>query len=310
MKKSIFFLILFFVTKIAFSQTIQTIINEKNCSFAVILQDKDNSYISTVLYSPNNQKPQIGFEGGGIWTVSNQYEEDDKYIFIKIINRWIGNEELEENDKRNIFIYNCILEKEKLINELSKGKSGFRPYEYHLKKESMYLSFLAEDNNGTIAKKPIYTKLNAKLRKEPSNNSQILQTFSLGVPEVELQDIVLSKNEQTYLLVEIDKLKGYLSFDEIQDNWSIKINRLKFSFNNKLTVKENLKLREEENQKSKVLEVLSNDTVVRIIGIGKEEKIDNIDSNWVKVEILQGKNKEGKDISPGIIGWCYGGYLK
>ena len=120
MKKSIFFLILFFVTQIAFSQTIQTIINEKNCSFAVILQDKDNSYISTVLYSPNNQKPQIGFEGGGIWTVSNQYEEDDKYIFIKIINRWIGNEELEENDKRNISSISSMSMSEDVIYNVSK----------------------------------------------------------------------------------------------------------------------------------------------------------------------------------------------
>jgi len=310
MKKNIFILIIFFVTQIAFSQTIQSIINKKNCSFAIILRDTDKAYISTVLYSPNTLKPQIGYEGGGIWTIANQYEEDEKYLFIKIINRWIGNEELDETDKRKIFIYNCILEKDILINELSKAQSDFISYKYFLKKESLYISFFAEDINGTIAKKPIYTKLNAQLRKEPHNNSQILQNFSSGVPEIELQDIVLSRNEQIYLLVGIDELQGYLSFDEIQDNWTIKLNRLKFSFNNQLTVKENLKLREEENLKSKVLEVLSNDTVVRIIGIGKEEKIDNIESNWVKVEILQGKNKEGKDISPGIIGWCYGGYLK
>ena len=313
MKKYIFVILLLFVTPIAFSQTIQSIVKKKNCSFAVILRNNEGTYISTILYSPDTQKPQIGFEGGGIWTVANQYEENEKYLFIKIINRWIGLEEDNENEKRKIFIYNCILNKEDLINVLSKEKSkksNFISHEYHLDKESMYISFVAEDVDGSIFKKQIYTKLDSKLKKEPDNKSQIIKTFSSGVPEIGIKDIVLSKDEQVYLFVEIDGINGYLSFAEIQNKWTIKTNKLQFSFNNQLNVIENLKLRENENLSSNVLVVMAENTKVKIIGIGNEDKIDGIKSNWVKVEVIEGKDNNGKDISPFTTGWCYGGYLK
>ena len=37
----------------------------------------------------------------------------------------------------------------------------------------------------------------------------------------------------------------------------------------------------------------------------KEEKV------WVKVEVQAGaKDRDGKPIKAGTVGWCYGGYLK
>ena len=52
-------------------------------------------------------------------------------------------------------------------------------------------------------------------------------------------------------------------------------------------------------------------TKVKILELGKAETIDGINSNWVKVEVQNGaKDRDGKPIKAGTVGWCYGGYLK
>ena len=81
--------------------------------------------------------------------------------------------------------------------------------------------------------------------------------------------------------------------------------------NKTMTVTENLKLRSGEATTTQVLTVMSAGTKVKILELGKSETIDSINSYWVKVEVQAGaKDKEGKDIKKGIVGWCYGGYLK
>ena len=43
----------------------------------------------------------------------------------------------------------------------------------------------------------------------------------------------------------------------------------------------------------------------------KAENIDGISSNWVKVEVQKGaKDRDGRAIRAGTVGWCYGGYLE
>jgi hypothetical protein len=80
--------------------------------------------------------------------------------------------------------------------------------------------------------------------------------------------------------------------------------------NKTLTVSENLKLRSAEATTSEVITVMSAGTKVKILELGKEESIDGINSNWVKVEVLSGaKDRDGNTISRGTVGWCYGGYL-
>ena len=52
-------------------------------------------------------------------------------------------------------------------------------------------------------------------------------------------------------------------------------------------------------------------TRVKILEVGKAETIDGISSNWVKVEVQAGaKDRDGKTITKGTVGWCFGGYLK
>ena len=81
--------------------------------------------------------------------------------------------------------------------------------------------------------------------------------------------------------------------------------------NKTMTVSENLKLRSSEATSTQVLTVMSAGTKVKILELGKSEIIDGISSNWVKVEVLSNaKDRDGKPIKKGTVGWCYGGYLK
>ena len=78
-----------------------------------------------------------------------------------------------------------------------------------------------------------------------------------------------------------------------------------------MTVKENLKLRSGEATSTQVLAVMQVGTKVKILELGKAETIDGINSNWVKVEVQSdAKDRDGKPIKTGTVGWCYGGYLK
>lgn len=81
--------------------------------------------------------------------------------------------------------------------------------------------------------------------------------------------------------------------------------------NKTMTAYENLKLRSGEATTTSVLTVMQAGTKVKILELGKAETIDGIDSNWVKVEVQKGaKDRNGKEIKAGTVGWCYGGYLK
>ena len=81
--------------------------------------------------------------------------------------------------------------------------------------------------------------------------------------------------------------------------------------NKTMTVSENLKLRSGEATSTQVLTVMQAGTKVKILELGKAETIDGISSNWVKVEVQSvAKDRDGRTIRAGTIGWCYGGYLK
>lgn len=77
-----------------------------------------------------------------------------------------------------------------------------------------------------------------------------------------------------------------------------------------MSVSENLKLRSGEATTTSVLTVMQARTKVKILELGKAETIDGINSNWVKVEIISGKDRNGNVIRSGTTGWCYGGYLQ
>lgn len=77
-----------------------------------------------------------------------------------------------------------------------------------------------------------------------------------------------------------------------------------------MAVRENLKLRAGESTSTNVIAIMAVGDKVKILEIGKSEKIDGINSSWVKVEVQSGaKDLDGKSIPAGTVGWCYGGYL-
>ena len=96
--------------------------------------------------------------------------------------------------------------------------------------------------------------------------------------------------------------------NKIQAQSSVSTNVTK---NKTMTVKENLKLRSGEATSTQVLTVMQTGTKVKILELGKAEKIDGINSNWGKVEVQKNaKDRDGKPIKAGTVGWCYGGYLE
>ena len=49
---------------------------------------------------------------------------------------------------------------------------------------------------------------------------------------------------------------------------------------------------------------------VKVVQIGKLDTIAGITSNWVKIEIDSGKDKDGNKIRSGTSSWCFGGFLR
>ena len=73
---------------------------------------------------------------------------------------------------------------------------------------------------------------------------------------------------------------------------------------------DNLRLRSSGSTVGKPVVTIGKGTQVKVLGIGAEQTIDGITSNWVQVEVQAGaKDRDGKAIAAGTRGWCFGGYL-
>ena len=174
----------------------------------------------------------------------------------------------------------------------------YNDYADDLKKEKFITSIWKSED-----KKEIFTfdfQNNFLLVTNVSNNKR--QKY-LKIPFTEknnLLEIIKSK-----------KYRPFLYFDEIikvstDDSFYTNVSK-----NKTMLVNENLKLRSGEASSPQVLVVMQAGTKVKILELGKAETIDGINSNWVKVEVLKGaKDRDGKEIKAGTLGWCYGGYLE
>ena len=75
-------------------------------------------------------------------------------------------------------------------------------------------------------------------------------------------------------------------------------------------VSDNLRLRSSGSTAGKPVVTIGKGTQVKVIAVGAEQTIDGITSNWVQVEVQAGaKDRDGKAIAAGTVGWCFGGYL-
>ena len=71
---------------------------------------------------------------------------------------------------------------------------------------------------------------------------------------------------------------------------------------------DNLRLRSSGSTAGKPVVTIGKGTQVKVLGIGAEQTIDGITSNWVQVEVQAGaKDRDGKLIAAGTRGWCFGG---
>lgn len=75
-------------------------------------------------------------------------------------------------------------------------------------------------------------------------------------------------------------------------------------------VTENLRLKTSKNNGNKIVCVLKAGAKVRVLKIGEKEVIDEIESNWVFVEVQKdAKNIKDEVVKYGVVGWCFAGYL-
>ena len=73
---------------------------------------------------------------------------------------------------------------------------------------------------------------------------------------------------------------------------------------------DNLRLRSSGSTAGKHVVTIGKGTQVKVIAVGAEQTIDNLISNWVQVGVQAGaKDRDGKPIAAGTVGWCFGGYL-
>lgn len=75
-------------------------------------------------------------------------------------------------------------------------------------------------------------------------------------------------------------------------------------------VLDNLRLRSADSMDGSTIVTIQKGSLLEVIGTGKNETIDGIDSSWVKVKALEStQNKDGSLVQEETEGWCFGGYL-
>lgn len=96
---------------------------------------------------------------------------------------------------------------------------------------------------------------------------------------------------------EIKNLINYNSYDEENVTWPMRESK-NHKAGSSCIVIESLRLRKEESTASAILQTMDRGTPVKITALGKQQTIDGITANWVKVKLDDGTE-----------GWCFGGYL-
>lgn len=75
-------------------------------------------------------------------------------------------------------------------------------------------------------------------------------------------------------------------------------------------VLDNLRLRSTGSMDGSAIVTIQKGSLLEVIGTGKNETIDGIDSSWVNVKVLEStRDKDGSLVQEETEGWCFGGYL-
>lgn len=113
----------------------------------------------------------------------------------------------------------------------------------------------------------------------------------------------------------IPKFVGKISvkdcvFKMLVTNYKRDVSLSELPINTFLTVINNLRLYETEDVSGKIITVLAKNTKVILMKTGREETIDGVTDNRVQIKVYNGGiSTNGKDMT-GVVGWCFGEYLK
>lgn len=291
------------ISKFLFSQTFSSKFKNNNTEVMLLVESNSSAYIASIYFSMDETSPQIGFEGSGYRTLTSFYDEDDANIYVKVLYLWEGAEEIDSNDQREIDIYNLVINKNTLENEIKKKKGNFKVIRYRLDYDS--LIFKAQDSNKSINNKnDFFVKTGTDLLFQPSQNSSKLFHFD-NLEKVTVLDMVLdnSKKEEVWVKIKSDKLIGYIPLVALADEWKILRNELHLCVRqNELVVlcnDDGVRIRTEPNLNCETLGYLNKYNEVIIHDRSNDKfTIDGEDWYWYKVSIYDG-----------TIGWVYGKYL-
>lgn len=246
-------------------------------------------------------------------------EFDGEWIPIDFLD-WYKNKKLHENAERlssdfsllDLESIHMFFIKDVILIAFPYGIKTYEVTKIEKRGEKYDIELSANKSSDTINKNRFVTDI------WKNNYDTVIFSFEFNNRFLLIRDNN-RKKIQKYLKISIENLNillesinsgqnnGINYFDEIltgqEDDILLK--------NQITSAKENLKLRSGEATSSTVLTVLSAGTKVKILTLGKQATIDGITGNWVQVEVLaDAKDRDGKPIDTGTVGWCFGGYLE
>ena len=244
------------------------------------------------------------------------YDEETDILFFRDHNakiHCIEHPSLDENQNKKNY-----RNAEETINLIK--SEGFAPHFTLDEDNDLYIDGIRYRWNSTAYETSNYVcTLNQRKKyiRVFDHNESVLLHYSIPEDE-EVESITYHPNGDFYFLT-INWSTNMHTLWRIENTWDSQWREQwdgehvvgKVAVNKKMVCNDNLRLRSEEATSSNIITTMSKGTKVKILKLGKAETIDGINSNWVQIELLSdAKDKDGKSIKTGTIGWCYGGYLE
>ncbi len=116
--------------------------------------------------------------------------------------------------------------------------------------------------------------------------------------------------DEEYRKLDSRRWWDWQDYSIIFENVGLSDNRAEIKAGATKRIKENLRLRKNDTLNSSVITTIGEGSKVKILATGEPEVIDDIYSYWVKVQIVNGTDRDGNPLQAGTTGWCFGGYLE
>ena len=264
------------------------------------IYSENKNMVCDFTYYFSNKEIEIELGASGYLikpTYVNEREDTIEFGFFKV---WIGAEEINNNDSRELAYYIIIVSQEN-INNSKKGNlqsiNNIKPV------------LILEDSAGSILRhcnkaKEFNVKLNCYLYEKAELNCKKIREINSN-DTFSIIDLVLSEenDEDVWVKIDFDGTIGYIPLTSLADDWKVIKNDL-----NKYTDVAHIqafcndnrvRIRKQPNLNCETLGYLNKGDKVYIKGNSeKKQTIDNESWYWNQVELPDG-----------ITGWVYGKYL-